>query len=231
MSFQSIRRTKREMVSSLDGDHSKAKMIGHSTLEYFRPDGSKVIRFHLTDVVTIAPDGSVTLDSGGFKTPTTKKRMNDYLPGGFGIFADRGVWYVSTNYDAPRYVFCDGMTIAPDGTVTGSSPDEEQRVKKIRKQIKGYCDAMKALDELPKPGAGDCWVCQFPNPTCTQSHLDEIYIHGTLILNAMREARDTDYVISLAFNTKKAGSMADLGRERAVRAVRRYLAGKMGLSR
>lgn len=119
--YSSVRRTKREMVEDISGEFTEANMIGHSTLEYYRPDGTRVIRFHRTDVVTIAPNGTVTLNTGGFETPTTKKRLNDYLPWGWHVFARDHVWYLGHMYgDKERYVFVDGMSIAPDGTVTGA---------------------------------------------------------------------------------------------------------------
>jgi hypothetical protein len=110
------------MVASIRGEFTEASMIGHSTLEYTRPDGTRVIRFHLTDVVTIAQNGTLTLNSGGFQTATTKKRINEYLPWGWDLFQSDHVWYVGYRYgeNRKRYLFEDGMTIAPDGTVTGA---------------------------------------------------------------------------------------------------------------
>ena len=37
------------------------------------------VRLHETDVVTFHMDGSVTLDSGGWLTVTTKARMNEFI--------------------------------------------------------------------------------------------------------------------------------------------------------
>jgi hypothetical protein len=42
------------------------------------------IRLHDTDVVTLHPDGSITLNTGGWYTVTTKDRLNSYLP--FGVW-------------------------------------------------------------------------------------------------------------------------------------------------
>jgi hypothetical protein len=38
------------------------------------------VRLHSTDVVTIHPDGTYTLRTGGWKTVTTKDRINRYSP-------------------------------------------------------------------------------------------------------------------------------------------------------
>lgn len=82
------------------------------------------IRLHNTDVVTLHPDGSYTLDSGGWRTVTTKARISHYAPGTLG--SDRGTWnyYPTTGDWETRYTFADGMTIHADGTVAGAGIDE-----------------------------------------------------------------------------------------------------------
>lgn len=52
------------------------------------------VRLHKTNVVTFHSDGSIVLDSGGWKTVTTKDRMNRALPEGWSVYSDRGVWYL-----------------------------------------------------------------------------------------------------------------------------------------
>ena len=41
--------------------------------------GCVSVRFHKTDIVTAAASGTVTLNSGGWKTATTLRAMNDIL--------------------------------------------------------------------------------------------------------------------------------------------------------
>jgi hypothetical protein len=43
-------------------------------------DKGYAVRLHCTDVVVIHPDGTYTLDTGGYNTVTTKDRLNRYSP-------------------------------------------------------------------------------------------------------------------------------------------------------
>jgi hypothetical protein len=56
------------------------------------------VRLHATDIVTFHRDGSISLDTGGWLTVTTKDRMNRYLPAPFSIFSDKGSWRVSLSW-------------------------------------------------------------------------------------------------------------------------------------
>lgn len=121
------------------------------------------VRLHATDVVILHPDGSYTLDSGGWRTVTTKDRINHYAPG--TVSSDKGSWYYYPEYGnwTRRYPFADGMTVHADGAVTGSGPDETAIRREILREIRTYCDgyaahavAQKGLEE---PGPGDCLGC------------------------------------------------------------------------
>jgi hypothetical protein len=97
-------------------EFDNAKLIGHSTLEYTRTDGVRVIRFHRTDVAFHNPDGSVTVTTGGFETVTTKRRINENLPHG-SIYSERGTLFFWSR--GKRCPFVDGMTVNSDGKVCG----------------------------------------------------------------------------------------------------------------
>lgn len=109
MNGYSVRRSKREMISDLPEEYVTADHIGHSTLEYTTPDGRRIIRFHRTNVVTFHPNGDVTLDSGGHQSFTTKKRFNEHLPYGAGVFQHKHEWYVQTVLGT--FDFYDGFTV------------------------------------------------------------------------------------------------------------------------
>ena len=56
------------------------------------------IKYHSTDVV-IFDDSYVKLDTGGYKTVTTKRRMNqasNQFSLGFQVFQAKKIWYVVT---------------------------------------------------------------------------------------------------------------------------------------
>ena len=68
--------TKREMMEGVEA--KEAKIIANNTVEYIKPDGTKVIRLHHTDILEFPPRGGVIFNSGGWKTVTTKSRMNEF---------------------------------------------------------------------------------------------------------------------------------------------------------
>lgn len=95
-----------------------------NTFLYVNELGETVVRFHQTDIVRIHEDGSVLLNSGGFRTATTKSRMNDYLPPGVSLFQKDGEWYIRhsnkllTPYEDRMTVYGDNHRSNPkdDGT-------------------------------------------------------------------------------------------------------------------
>lgn len=72
-------------------------------------NGIITVYYHSTPVVTIYP-GSVVLNSGGWRTATTKTRMNqaaNQFALGFTVTQVKGDWFVDT-LDG-RIPFTDGM--------------------------------------------------------------------------------------------------------------------------
>jgi hypothetical protein len=57
-----------------------SRKLGNNTYARILSDGSVAIRYHETDVVTIHPDDTATLRTGGWKTYTTRARMDEYSP-------------------------------------------------------------------------------------------------------------------------------------------------------
>lgn len=80
--------------------------VANNTYRWTDPEtGDTHFRLHETDVVTLHTDGTTTLRTGGFKTNTTKDRMNRFMPNGYYITRANGIWWVN---NAP---FQDGMTL------------------------------------------------------------------------------------------------------------------------
>lgn len=52
-----------------------------------------VLRLHETDILTFRPE-SVTYDTGGWRTVTTKSRFNQFGPSGVRVYSDKGEWSV-----------------------------------------------------------------------------------------------------------------------------------------
>ena len=88
------------------------KLLNH-TYAVRRENGRIAVRLHNTDVVTFDPNGDVMIDTGGWKTVTTKSRMNQYLPHPLRVYARDFNWYVSCGDKASEVEFEDGMVLCP----------------------------------------------------------------------------------------------------------------------
>lgn len=71
--------------------------IGAHKTSVYRDGEATVVRYHETAVVTIHDSGPVVLNSGGHKTATTKRRMNQasrHFGLGFHVYQQNFEWYV-----------------------------------------------------------------------------------------------------------------------------------------
>lgn len=178
-------RTFREADKRL-GKRESLKIAWYTWLER-RPDGSIAVRYHATDVVTYLPNGSFRLESGGWRTSTTKVRMQEYAP--VSLYSERGIWYLRPNGKWPKFnypewddpdrgakiavhhaeiesitvPYRDGMEVGPRGGVYGGG--SKARVKaevKDRKRINAFARAFGVAlvtGEIPVPSGADCWLC------------------------------------------------------------------------
>jgi hypothetical protein len=93
-------------AEELLGNRNKKKIANNTYL--IRLDTDTIgIRLHSTDIVTILRDGKYVLNSGGYRTRTTKDRMNQYIPG--MISQRKNVWYIRQYMKEAEYQ--DGMII------------------------------------------------------------------------------------------------------------------------
>ena len=165
-----------------------------------------IIKYHSSDIAELT-ESTVKLYSDGYKTYTTKERLNWYSPKPFSIFQNKGIWYVWNYENKSEYLFEDGITfIKSDGKWelnqnTCGSLLAANRIKSLRKKINEYSNqyVKKLVDgKLPSPGAGDCWYCSFQtdenesmgesfeNTNHFESHFDEKYYVPSLLMNAIR---------------------------------------------
>ena len=228
----------------------KPAKIANNTFRYRRADGTEVIRLHTTDIIEKRPDGRVILNSGGWKSVTTKDRLNSYSgysvgskPGGAAAHY-RGVWFVRDRSTGAETPFYDGI-ILPDAFENPAKGEKAAKAAaKLKKEIKAFVDAtIPDGARLPEPNGGDCWVCSMfereavkpatdglgrnVNSTTLdsehiKSHIKERYMHGSLIWNALAAAgyRHPEF----AFGDRP---LFDAKRVRQV--VSRYLKKRMGL--
>jgi hypothetical protein len=224
-----MRRSKAQIMEGID--YKSAKIIDSNTVEYIKPDGVKVIRLHRTDILTFPKRGGVILNSDGWKTVTTKERMNSYQ-GECVIVQDKGVWYITTSLDPyqsknSRIPYFDGIKIK-NGTVINPRKSAHRKEQSLLRQIKAYCTKIKDMDELPMPDHGDCYYClfqtadgipmgdSFQDKEHLLSHLKEKYVMGSLLLNALQWA---GYNVNGPFPYRDA----------VIRAVSKYFKSKLGL--
>jgi hypothetical protein len=228
-----MRETKMAIMEGVEATESK--IVGNNTVEYIRPDGTKVIRFHRTDIIEFPKRGGVVFNSGGWKTITTKERMNTYQNVAT-IVQSKGMWWLSLGSNSwnedSRIPYFDGMKVK-GGKVIRPRKSAHQKDQFWIKKINEYCQKVKKMKALPWPEGGDCWYCSmqtndgetlgefFKDEQHLKSHLKEKYIHGSLIWNALKHAgyRDPGFILQY-------GSRMDL----IVRAIRKYFKSNLGLA-
>lgn len=186
-----------------------ARKIANNTYLIRREDGDFAIRLHNTQVVIYHADGTVTLDSGGFQSPTTKDRMNTYSP--FRVDSVKGTWTVSPKDNWTNVIrYFDGIRIAPDGALVNAPAEDldamAERDDETQRLIDRYMRGLtrERLQELVADARergmnGDCWDClmhteegvpmgdAFGKTDHLRSHLEERYYMLSLILNALTE--------------------------------------------
>jgi len=84
--------------------------IGHNTYLERLENGTLGVRLHRTYIVKFNASGSVELFTGGWRTITTKERMNRYLPAGHSVYQRANVWRI-TGPDGVEQDFQEGIMI------------------------------------------------------------------------------------------------------------------------
>lgn len=187
-------------------------------------DNSIAVRYHFTNIVTFCADHqSIILNTNGWNTLTTRRKMNQHLPGEVRVWSDKGVMKVGVKGETYIYNGPLTLTALADGSWEVKGAADEAFVKeqaKLSKAIIKYADGYtKALlaGKVEAPGAGDCWLCSRPSsvkfshativdnqmvvedgPASTTdhllSHLEEKYYVPTLLWNAMDGVGASQYV-------------------------------------
>ena len=216
---------------------NKARIIGNNTFEWHDANGDAVIRLHRTDIVRKHPDGSSTLNSDGWKTVTTKQRMNEHMPKGYSLSQVKGQWYVVRTIDFNRAntPYYDGINVPgcfEKANIEGNRVASKEA--KLRKQVAKFVNGLDKLSELPEPCAGDCLYCQGifgdnEDAGHLLSHLEENYLHGSLIMNALqfRNYPNPGLIFHMGNADLKAGRKPTIIKQ----ALRRFLFAKLGLVR
>lgn len=159
--FGEAQLTKVQLLDGIEGV-TRSKKAARNTVQYWLVDGTECIKYHDTVVVMKAPDGVITLNSGGFRTVTTKDRIEEY--GHVSITQRNGIWYMPDGSE-----FYDGIQVVIEPVKEGEyrrrckiisdvKEADDSKVKKMKARIKKYCNIITPK-KLPYPDNGDCWFC------------------------------------------------------------------------
>lgn len=107
-----MRETKAQIMAGVR--HHDAKLICNNTVRYVRPDGTIAIRYHHTDIMVIDSWlGTKQLFTGGWRTVTTKERLNIFL-GKDGYITQRKFnWYFNDEEFFEGMIVRDGKILNP----------------------------------------------------------------------------------------------------------------------
>lgn len=183
-------------------------LTGRATsLERRGPD-TIAVRYQATDVVTYHRDGRIVLDSGGWRTATTKERMCAYSPAIVG--QSNGVWYIGRPWaDEHCELYFDGATFDERGHLLNPRPaGERERLeaakrkvdRMVAKYVRGWKAHLYEVREVERPSTGDCWYCLMrtedgetlgdkAHSDHLLSHMEERYYVPSLLVNAIEERR------------------------------------------
>lgn len=220
----------------LTGRNKDNRKLGNNTYAERRNGDAIAIRLHQTDILTFHADGRIVANTGGWKTRTTKDRLNQYLPD--TISQHRGKWTVR------GLEFADGMTWHPDGTITGAASENDSKEETaLRKEIDRYCKSLVAALPLPTPGAGDCFYCQFTeektalplgevskNTDHLREHLKENYFVPSMVWRALEFCGCNPQGGGCAWFQAAFGKEFFTDRNQVGRMVKKYLHRQFGLA-
>jgi len=236
------RPTKAELVSRIQGAYEKARLLsGRATIEYYRPNGDYAVLYHHTEVIVAKKGGRrFILDSGGWRTPTTKDRINTVLNKyrtGFSVYQQNSLWYVYSSKHGQVCLFQDGMVLDKQRGFRKcdlkQTKGADAQLKKLKKQIDKFLEPLDTMQEIPLPDTGDCWMCHMETQDGRtlgevsgdrdhiKSHIEEGYLHGSLIYRALQATGYGHYYQNGLIQWSGA-------RDIIKRACRRYLLKQLG---
>lgn len=194
------------------GKKTDRPLTGRSTRLQRMAEDTIVVRYHSTAVVSYYADRPTMLNSQGWRTVTTKARINEYSPA--NLCQNKGVWYLVDHvYQGTwKSLYEDCVTIdetgKPTALVDTAAYEKAKRTvdRQVAKYIKGYLADLLEHKAMPTPGNGDCLGCQFKikgeHPSYPGqgllgvdhylSHFTENYYVPSLLLTAMTERKFGD---------------------------------------
>jgi len=166
--------------------------------------GEIALLLHETFIVKVGQDGAISLFTGGWLTPTTKDRINSILPSSYAVYQKNRVWHLTDQTN--DWLFKEGITISPDGTVTHyERGDIETKLKDLKKKCREYAKLCASKIPIPQPSGGDCWYChmgigdEFKDHSHILEHIKEGYVVPTLVYKALEQHHNSKMAFWQAF--------------------------------
>jgi len=244
-----MKRTKAEILNGIS-NITESKIINNNTVWYKLKDGTTKIRLHLTDIVTRQNSGDIILNSGGWKTITTKDRLNSFLqPLGFYISQQNSVWYIKKDGKDTNYIFNDGMIITNNGDIKNTTIKNEKKTEDLKKKVNEYVKNYVNLlvnRKLPQPTNGDCWYClmktedgrtlgDVSSSDHMLNHLKEKYYVPSILANAVEEfgmSQVNKHTIGYwwKYHDSRLEAWEDYTKKQVTKVLRRYIYRRVGLA-
>jgi hypothetical protein len=112
--FKKIAKSRAEIYKEQGITDSKLISKSCRVINYI--NGDKTIRLYATDILQVKGN-KIILSSGGYKTNTTKTRINQFLPVGIRIYQKNREWFIDNG--AYHFKFFDGIKITKEGVEYG----------------------------------------------------------------------------------------------------------------
>lgn len=225
--------TNYETLNAKLGSRESRKLANNT---YAKRRGDHIaIMLHATDILKYWPDGRIEVQTGGWKSSTTKARINDYAP--MSLFQRKGQWFWRNGMP-----FTDGDTFNAAGELQAqATPEATKAESDLRKRILRYSKLFASALPLPAPGAGDCFYCAMrevetgkPLGECNhdtshlESHMEESYLVPSLAYRAMEQAGAGQAYMAGVFQAD-ASFLRDLAKRNLPRWIAKYMYRQFGL--
>jgi hypothetical protein len=173
-----------ELDKQLQGRCKESRKLQNNTYAKRGYSGQIAIQLHATDILTFHSDGQIGMNTGGWDTVTTRRRMNDYIPGPWRVGGHRGntlLYKMEPEAWTPVAVIDRLLTIEQDSTITGggnvealfdSIREEDSRRKSLRNRLKYWVE--KARTHQP----GKLTVAQIAQEQNSQIRSAKIAAYG-----------------------------------------------------
>ncbi len=236
--------------------------LDRNTYMEWSPKGDKGIDIwlHSTIIVHFNPDGTTVYNSGGWRTDTTRRRMEEYgLPNVTlsvknhqMLLTVRGNLRKDGTRTSKTVAFEDGIVVGKRGGLTipsGGSKREAKKQAKTRKMVKKYCDdyiAALSDGKVPAPGLGDCMMCGFKDKDGVTmgdhwghahliKHIKEKYYVPSLLANAIKEDRGLPPIATMGLSywwagEEQAKTFCSFALQPLKKSLRKYLHKRLDLA-